>query len=119
MLATYGGGRVAPGFPPYTAAEVGAARRAVLRDRKTVREGLLRAMRARGLIGPAEDGLGSSARAAGLTAQAPTSITPIIPASPCSAMWQWNTLRPAKSRNGIRISTCCPGRRLMVSRQAG
>ena len=60
MLATYGAGRVAPGFPAYTAAEVGAARRAVLRDRKTVREGLLRAMRARGLIGPLEDGLGHS-----------------------------------------------------------
>jgi hypothetical protein len=60
MLAIYGEGQLAPDFAPYTAAEVGAARRQVLRDRKTVRAELLRAMRERGLIGPAEDGLGSS-----------------------------------------------------------
>ena len=36
-------------------------------------------------------------------------MMPIMPASPCSAMWQWKTLFPAKSRNGIRISTRSPG----------
>lgn len=61
MLATYGGEQVAAGFPPYTADEVGAARRQVLRDRKRVRDRLLQALRAQGLIGSDEDGLGVSA----------------------------------------------------------
>ena len=61
MLATYGAGQVAPGFPPYTAAEVGAARRAVAaRPQGRARGACCEAMRARGLIGPTEDGLGSS-----------------------------------------------------------
>ena len=34
-------------------------------------------------------------------------------------MWQWKTLRPAKSRNGISSSTRSPGLRLIVSRQPG
>jgi hypothetical protein len=65
MLATYGGAQVAPGFRSYTADEVGAARRQVLRDRKRVRDRLLEALRARSLIGSDEDGLGVSAEQRG------------------------------------------------------
>ena len=60
MIATYGGGRVAPAFAPFTAAEVGAARRVPLGDRAALRAALIAEMRARGLIGPEEDGLGRS-----------------------------------------------------------
>lgn len=60
MLATYGRGDVAPGFAPFTAEEVGAARRQVLTGRKAVRERLVEEMRVQGLIGPDEDGMGVS-----------------------------------------------------------
>lgn len=66
MLATYGAGQVAPGFAPFTAAEVGAARQHPLLDRKAVRARLIGAMRARGLAGPDEDGLGISPERRGL-----------------------------------------------------
>jgi hypothetical protein len=60
MLATYGADGAAPGFTPYTAAEVGVARRQVLLDRKAVRARLLTELRTRGLLKPNEDGLGHS-----------------------------------------------------------
>jgi hypothetical protein len=60
MLATYGGDRTDPGFAPFTAAEVGAARRQVLLDRKAVRARLLAELRTRGLVAADEDGLGRS-----------------------------------------------------------
>lgn len=65
MLATYGAGDVAPDFVPFSPAEVGSARRQVLRDRKSIRADLVQAMRERGLIGPREDGLGRSAESRG------------------------------------------------------
>ena len=65
MLATYGGDAVAPGFAQFSAEEVGATRRHVLLDRRSIREALLEAMRARGLIGPQEDGFGRSAERRG------------------------------------------------------
>lgn len=58
MLATYGGDRVAPDFTPYTAEEVGDARRRPLADRAAVRARLVEDLRARGLAGPDEDGVG-------------------------------------------------------------
>ena len=58
MLATYGGDRVAPDFVPYTAEEVGDARRRPLADRAAVRARLVEDLRARGLAGPDEDGVG-------------------------------------------------------------
>lgn len=61
VLATYGAGEVAPAFAPYSAAEVSQARRQVLLDRKSVREGLLGKLRDRGLLAPDEDGWGRSA----------------------------------------------------------
>jgi hypothetical protein len=61
MLATYGAGQVEPSFAPYSAAEVSSARRRVLLDRRSIREELLAAMRARGLLDPGEDGFGRSA----------------------------------------------------------
>lgn len=61
MLATYGKGQVAPGFAPFTAEEVGAARRRPLRaEREGLRARLITELRARGLIDPNEDGLGVS-----------------------------------------------------------
>lgn len=65
LLATYGAGQVAPSFAPYSAAEVSRARRQVLLDRRSVREGLLAAMRDRGLLAPGEDGFGRSAEPRG------------------------------------------------------
>ena len=65
MLATYGGGEVDAGFTPYSAAEVSSARRRTLLDRRSIREGLLAAMREQGLIGPLEDGFGRSAERRG------------------------------------------------------
>jgi hypothetical protein len=56
MLEVYGGATVAPGFTPYTAAEVGAARRQPLTAlRAETRARLVRELRARGLIGPDDD----------------------------------------------------------------
>lgn len=60
MLATYGAGRVAPGFAPFTAAEVAEARRRPLRDLERTRARLVAKLRARELVGVAEDGLGRS-----------------------------------------------------------
>jgi hypothetical protein len=61
MLATYGQGQVAPNFAPFTPEEVGAARRRPLRaEREALRNGFITELRARGLIGPDEDGLGVS-----------------------------------------------------------
>jgi hypothetical protein len=60
ILATYGGGQVAPDFAPYGAAEVGAARRRPLLDRTGLRARMLGELRAAGLLAPGEDGLGSS-----------------------------------------------------------
>ncbi len=56
MLEVYGGTTVAPEFAPYTAAEVGAARKEPLTaTRAATRTRLIEALRAQGLIGPAED----------------------------------------------------------------
>jgi hypothetical protein len=56
MLEVYGGEAVAPGFAPYTANEVGAARRQPLTaERAPTRARLIEGLRARGLIGPSED----------------------------------------------------------------
>lgn len=64
MLATYGQGQVAPGFAPFTPAEVANARRHPLRaERESVRARLLESLRARGLIAAGEDGLGASPEA--------------------------------------------------------
>lgn len=60
VLATYGAGQVAPGFAPFTAEEVGSARRRPLLNQKEVRARLIAEMRAKGLIGEGEDGLGVS-----------------------------------------------------------
>lgn len=58
MLATYGRGEVPAGFARYTAEEVGAARHRPLGNRAAVRARLIAELRARGAIGPGEDGLG-------------------------------------------------------------
>jgi hypothetical protein len=56
MLEVYGGPTVVPGFAPYSAAEVGAARRRPLTaQRAETRARLIGELRARGLIGPADD----------------------------------------------------------------
>jgi hypothetical protein len=56
MLEVYGGGAVAAGFVPYSAAEVGAARRRPLaQERAPTRAALVREMREHGLIGPNAD----------------------------------------------------------------
>ena len=60
MLVTYGAGQVAPGFAPFTAEEVGAARRQPLLNHKGVRARLIEGLRERGLVGAGEDGLGRS-----------------------------------------------------------
>jgi hypothetical protein len=60
MLATYGAGNVAPGFAPFTAEEVGEARRRPLLDQKEVRARLIEKLRIEGLIAEGEDGLGTS-----------------------------------------------------------
>lgn len=65
MLSAYGGDKVAPGFAPYTAEEVGDARRQPLRDRAAVRARLVEEMRTRGLAAPGEDGLGRSVQERG------------------------------------------------------
>ena len=55
MLEVYGGDAVAPGFAPYTANEVGAARRQPLTaERAPTRARLIEGLRARGR-GPSED----------------------------------------------------------------
>ncbi len=65
MLATYGAGTLAPGFPPYTAAEVGAARNRPLGAAKTERARLIAQLRERGLVEPDQDGLGIAAETRG------------------------------------------------------
>ncbi|HEX6013347.1 MAG TPA: cytochrome c [Geminicoccaceae bacterium] len=66
MLQVYGAGQVAPGFAPFTAEEVGHARRRPLaQERDALRARLLGELRGRGLVGAGEDGLGSSAERRG------------------------------------------------------
>jgi len=60
MIETYGREQVAPGFAPFTVAEVAAARLRPLEDRKGLRERMLAALRAKGLLAPGDDGIGSS-----------------------------------------------------------
>jgi hypothetical protein len=60
VLAAYGAGQVAAGFPPFTVEEVAAARLRPLEDRKGLRDRMLGELRAKGLLGPEEDGIGSS-----------------------------------------------------------
>ena len=56
MLEVYGGDDVAPGFAPYTAAEVGPARKEpLLAERAATRAALIQELRGRGLIGPDDD----------------------------------------------------------------
>jgi hypothetical protein len=56
MLEVYGGAAVAADFAPYTAAEVGAARRQPLTaTRAQTRARLIQKLRARGLIAPDDD----------------------------------------------------------------
>ena len=56
MLETYGGDAVAPGFAPYTAAEVGLARRQPLTTTLAeTRARLIRELRGRGVIAPDAD----------------------------------------------------------------
>lgn len=64
MLATYGQGQVAPGFAPFTADEVGVARRHPLRaGRERLRARLIAELHERNLVPAGEDGLGVSAEA--------------------------------------------------------
>jgi hypothetical protein len=57
MIETYGGDAIAADFLPYTAAEVDIARRQPLTaTRAATRAGLIRELRARGLIAPDADG---------------------------------------------------------------
>ena len=67
MLEVYGGDEVAPGFAPYAAAEVGAARREPLtRTLAPTRARLIQELRTRGLIAPdADAGLPLAEAAAG------------------------------------------------------
>ena len=61
VLANLSPAETAPGFPPFTAAEVGAARRSPIVERKERRAALLAEMRERGLVPADEDGFGVSA----------------------------------------------------------
>jgi hypothetical protein len=60
MLATYAAGQVAPGFAPFTAEEVGKARRRPLLNQKEVRARLIAELRGKGVLPEGEDGLGLS-----------------------------------------------------------
>lgn len=60
VLATYGREQVAAGFAPFTVEEVAAARRHPLEDRKERRDRMLGELRARGLLAPNDDGIGTS-----------------------------------------------------------
>jgi hypothetical protein len=60
VLETYGREQVAPGFRPFTVEEVAEARRRPLEDRKGLRDRMLAELRAKGLLAPGEDGIGSS-----------------------------------------------------------
>jgi hypothetical protein len=60
VLETYGREQVAPGFRPFTVAEVAAARLRPLEDRKGLRDRMLAELRAKGLLAPEEDGIGRS-----------------------------------------------------------
>jgi hypothetical protein len=55
MLNTYGDGRVAPGFAPFTAEEVGEARRRPLLDPEEVRHDLVSEIQERRLVEPGQD----------------------------------------------------------------
>jgi hypothetical protein len=57
MLQAYGAGQVAPGFAPFTAEEVGRARKEVLTGLDETRARLVGELRERGLVAPDEDGL--------------------------------------------------------------
>jgi mono/diheme cytochrome c family protein len=61
VLANLSPAETAPGFPPFTAAEVGAARRSPIVERKERRAALLAEMREHGLVPADEDGFGISA----------------------------------------------------------
>jgi hypothetical protein len=76
MLEVYGGETLAPDFAPYTAAEVGAARREPLTATlESTRAGLIHELRARGLIAPdADAGLPLAAAAAASTDHAERQI---------------------------------------------
>lgn len=64
VLVNYGAGQVSPGFPAFTPAEVGAARRRPLAiGRAEVRERLVAELEARGLVELGEDGIGISPEA--------------------------------------------------------
>lgn len=63
MLANLSAAETAPGFRPFTAAEVGAARQAPLIDHRERRAALIGEMHARGLAPPGEDGFGVSPEA--------------------------------------------------------
>ncbi len=60
VLATYGGDTVAPDFTPFTVEEIAAARLRPLEDRKGLRDRMLAELRARGLLAPDDDGIGTS-----------------------------------------------------------
>lgn len=60
VVETYGRERVAAGFRRFTVAEVAAARLRPLEDRKGLRDRMLAELRAKGLLGPDEDGIGWS-----------------------------------------------------------
>ncbi len=60
VLETYARDQVAPGFRPFTVAEVAAARLRPLEDRKGLRDRMLAELRAKGLLAPEEDGIGKS-----------------------------------------------------------
>lgn len=63
MLANLSPAETAPGFRPFTAAEVGAARKSPLIDHQQRRDALVGELHARGLLPPSEDGFGVSAEA--------------------------------------------------------
>lgn len=64
MLDEYGP-QAAPGFPPFTAGEVGEARRIPFPDPLARRAGLVAALQERGLLAVGEDGMGVSPEARG------------------------------------------------------
>jgi mono/diheme cytochrome c family protein len=60
MLETFSRDQVAPGFAPFTAAEVGRNREHPIIHVEETRRGLIAQMQAKGLIPPGEDGVGVS-----------------------------------------------------------
>ncbi len=63
MLANLSPAETEPGFRPFTAAEVGKARRAPLIDHRDRRAALIAEMHARGLLARGQDGFGVSPEA--------------------------------------------------------